>query len=106
MYVHVCITSVVSGDTVGNVRDGEDPNMDIDYTDETTAVTAHFDGFNSQSCGGIIRYEWAVGIDGSGKEDVFSFTENGIIFAPDGSGKAQVKLIVTYFKLYSNMYAA
>ena len=85
------ITSVVAGDTVGNVRDGEDPDVDIDYTDEIMAVTAHFDGFYSQSCGGFVRYEWAVGIDGIGKEEVFSFTVDGIIFAPDGSGKAQVK---------------
>jgi len=73
------------------VRDGEDPAVDIDFTDETTAITAHFDGFNSRSCGGIVRYEWAVSISGS-EEEVFSFTENGIIFAPDGSGKAQVKI--------------
>ena len=85
------IISVVAGDTVGIIRDGEDPDIDIDYTDETTAITAHFDGFNSQSCGGIVRYEWAVGIDSIGKEEVFSFTTNGLIFASDGSGKAQVK---------------
>lgn len=90
------ITSVVPGDTAGNVRDGENPNVDIDYTDETTAITAHFDGFSSQSCGGIVRYEWAVGIEGIGEEEVFSFTENGIIFAPDGSGKAQVEIIYSF----------
>ena len=89
-----CVTSVVEGDTVGNVRDGEDPAVDSDYTDEITAVTAHFDGFYSQSCGGIVRYEWAVGIDGIGKEEVFPFIENGIIFVPDGSGKAQVCMYI------------
>ena len=91
MYTHVCISSVISGDTTGNVRDGENPDDDIDYTDETTAITAHFDGFTSRSCGGIVRYVWAVGIDGIGQEEVLPFTEKGIIFRPDGSGKAQVK---------------
>jgi len=78
------------GDTAGNVRDGEDPVVDIDYTDEVTMITAHFDGFSSQSCGGIERYEWAVGVDGVGTETIFEFTDKGLIFSPDGSGKAQV----------------
>ena len=90
-FIFVCVCSVTSGDTAGNVRDGENPNDDIDYTDEITAITTHFDGFNSLSCGGIVRYEWAVGIDGIGQEEVFPFTENGLIFRPDGSGKAQVR---------------
>jgi len=85
------------GDTAGNVRDGEDPDVDIDYTDEVTMITAHFDGFNSQSCGGIVRYEWAVGIDGVGIETVFEFTDKGLIFAPDGSGKAQVCIYLFTF---------
>ena len=97
----LCVSSVIEGDTAGNVRDGENPTDDIDYTDETTAITTHFDGFNSQSCGGIIQYEWAVGIDGIGQEEVFAFTENGIIFEPDGSGRAQVKyFLFVHLKLY------
>ena len=68
---HVCVCSVTSGDTTGNVRDGENLNGDIDYTDEITAITTHFDGFSSVLCGGIVCYEWAVRIDGIGQEEVF-----------------------------------
>ena len=87
------------GDTAGNVRDGEDPTVDIDYTDEVTVISAHFDGFRSRSCGGIVQYEWAVGIDGVGRETVFEFTVKGLIFSSDGSGKAQV-----YKNTYIDMF--
>lgn len=66
--------------------------MDIDYTDEFTAVTAHFSGFSSQSCGGLVRYEWAVGVEeeGEGRESVMPFTNTGIVIGTNGTGYAQV----------------
>ena len=86
--------SVTVGDSAGVVYDGEDPaSLDIDYTDELTAVTAHFSGFSSQSCGGLVRYEWAVGVEeeGEGREAVMPFTNVGIVvIGTNGTGYAQV----------------
>lgn len=80
----------------GIVYDGEGPGMiDVDYTDETTAVTAHFSSFSSTRCGGVSRYEWAVG-EGWGEgelETVMRFTVKGIVVdETTGSGYAQVSI--------------
>ena len=67
--------------------------IDVDYTDELTAITAHFYGFFSQSCGGISNYEWAVGGDSS-RESVLPFTDSGVVVVgTNGSGYAQVSVI-------------
>ena len=68
--------------------------MDIDYTDEVTAITTQFYGFNSQACGGISQYEWAVGVanreGGVVKESVMAFTSIGVVtLSTPGSGYAQ-----------------
>lgn len=70
------------------------PLMDIDYTDEVTAVTAQFIGFESELCGGISSYEWAVGegYQGRGRESVMSFTTRGVVVEANGTGYAQVNL--------------
>ena len=85
---------VLPGDTVGTVNDGEDPDLnDVDYTAEATSITAHFDGFHSSQCGGIYRYEWAIGEEGEGveRESVMPFTGRGIVATGNnGSGYAQV----------------
>ena len=86
---------VVGGDSAGVVIDGDSPDQtDIDYTDEVTTVTAQFFGFNSQACGGISQYEWAVGVasreGGVVKESVMAFTTVGVVTLPTpGSGYAQ-----------------
>ena len=82
------------GDSAGVVYDGEDPSfIDVDYTDELTAITAQFYGFFSQSCGGISSYEWAVGGDSS-RESVLPFTDSGVVvIGTNGSGYAQVSVI-------------
>ena len=75
--------------------DGGDPAVgDIDYTDEIATVTTHFYGFNIQSCGGISRYEWAVGDSPSydSLATVLPFTESGIVMETNGSGYAQLPL--------------
>ena len=65
--------------------------MDIDYTDEMTAVSATFSGFLSQTCGGIARFEWAIGEDPVvSKESVLPFTDSGVVVVGNGSGYAQV----------------
>ena len=65
--------------------------MDVDYTDEVTAVSATFSGFLSQSCGGIAWFEWAVGEDPVySKESVLPFTDSGVVVVGNGSGYAQV----------------
>ncbi len=81
------------GDTSGTVYDGDRTgSLDFDFTDETTAITMHFDGFSSQSCGGISRYEWAVGVGEEEREQILPFTEQGIVVTgTGGSGYAQVK---------------
>ena len=89
--------SVTTGDSAGVVYDGEDPGLlDTDYTDELTAITAHFSGFSSQSCGGVVRYEWAVGVEseGVGRETVMPFTDTGIVVGANGTGYAQVCVCV------------
>ena len=67
---------------------------DYDFTAEVTAVTASFHNFSSQSCGGIARYEWAVGhgTEGPLRESLLSFTSQGIVDNGDGSGHAQLPL--------------
>ena len=72
--------------------DGESADFeDVDYTDETTAVTAHFLGFESELCGGISSYEWAVGEGNQGREreSVMPFTTQGIVAGANGTGYAQ-----------------
>lgn len=92
------------GDNAGVVFDGEDPDfVDTDYTDEVTAITAHFNGFSSQLCGGISRYEWAIG-EGSEplrRESVLPFTSKGIVaLSSPGTGYAQV--LLPNLKQYQN----
>ena len=84
--------SVAPGDAAGTVSDGDDPSgVDIDYTDEITAVSATFSGFLSQSCGGFARFEWAIGEDPVvSKESVLPFTDSGVVVVGNGSGYAQV----------------
>ena len=76
------------------VYDGEDLALiDVDYTDEATAVTVHFSGFSSTRCGGVSHYEWAVGEgwEEGRQETVMEFTERGIVVNwSTGSGYAQV----------------
>ena len=68
---------------------------DVDYTDEVTAVTAHFYGFDSELCGGISVYEWALGEGNEGlhRETVMPFTTRGIVaVGTSGSGYAQANI--------------
>ena len=95
--IYPSFCSVTTDDSAGVVYDGEDPGLlDIDYTDELTAITAHFFGFSSQSCGGLVRYEWAVGVEseGVGRETVMPFTDRGIVVGANGTGYAQVCVCV------------
>ena len=93
--LYISLLRVVDGDSAGVVIDGDSPDRtDIDYTDEVTTITAQFYGFNSQICGGISRYEWAVGVaneEGSvAKENVMAFTIDGVVtLDPPSSGYAQ-----------------
>ena len=82
---------VVTGGNAGTVLDGGGPT-DSDFTDEITVVTASFHSFSSQSCGGIVRYEWAVGVSAEGieRESLIQFTSKGIFDDGDGSGHAQL----------------
>ena len=86
---------VVAGDVSGRVYDGEDPALiDVDYTDEATAVTVHFAGFRSSRCGGLSHFQWAVGEgwEGEQRESLMTFTDRGIVVvdAASGGGYAQV----------------
>ncbi len=86
-----------AGDSAGTVIDGESSTLtgDTDYTDEITAVTAHFFGFESEMCGGIASYEWALGEGNQGRqrESVMPFTTRGIVaVGTSGSGYAQANL--------------
>ena len=97
----------IDGDTPGTVYDGENPGLiDVDYTDEATAITAHFSGFVTARCGGMPRFEWAVG-EGWGdgeRESIMAFTERGIVQTEEfGSGYAQV---CTYIIIYHSLPAA
>ncbi len=91
------MTRVSVGDAAGVVTDGDKPgSLDIDFTDETTAITMHFYGFSSQSCGGISQYEWAIGLEDEGqkREEVLPFTDYGIVVMDTGgSGYAQVRAV-------------
>lgn len=63
------------------------------YTDETTAMTTYFAGFHSETCGGIVHYEWAIGDKelGSGRESILPFTDSGVVVDETSeSGYAQV----------------
>ena len=84
----------MAGNVPGRVYDGEDPDLiDVDYTDEATAVTAHFEGFPSSDCGGFSRFEWAIGEgwERDQQDTVMSFTDRGVVVDPaTGSGYAQV----------------
>lgn len=86
-----------AGDSAGAVIDGERSTVseDTDYTDEITAVTAHFFGFESEICGGISSYEWALGEGSQGRqrESVMPFTTRGIVaVGTSGDGYAQASL--------------
>ena len=85
----------MAGDVSGRVYDGEDPALiDVDYTDEATAVTVHFAGFRSSQCGGLSHFQWAVGEgwEGEQRESLMTFTDRGIVVvdAASGGGYAQV----------------
>ena len=91
---------VVTGDTPGQVYDGENPALiDVDYTDEASAVTIHFDGFWTSVCGGVSHYEWSIGTswEEGEMESIMSFTERGIVSdAATSSGYAQVNCMAIY----------
>ena len=58
-------------------------------------MTAHFFGFESEICGGISSYEWALGEGNLGREreSVMPFTTRGIVAGDtSGSGYAQANL--------------
>ena len=63
---------------------------DIDFTDEMTAISAHFSGFFSQRCGGVQQFLWAVGKSPEDKSSVLPFTDIGVVMVGNGSGYAQV----------------
>ena len=73
--------------------------IDVQFTDEATAVTAHFSGFSSTRCGGVVYYEWAVG-EGWGdgeRESVMSFTEKGVVVEDPSSGSGYVQVCTLIF---------
>lgn len=90
------VCRVAEGDSAGVVWDGVvgGEMRDYDYTDEITAVTALFHGFSSQQCGGLVSYQWAVGVEseGEGRESLLQFTSRGVTDNGDGSGHAQLPL--------------
>ena len=94
--MQLSISRLSAGDSAGIVIDGERSTLeeDIDYTDEITAVTAHFFGFESELCGGISSYEWALGEGNQGleRESVMPFTTQGIVADVSGTGYAQANL--------------
>ena len=77
------------------VYDGEDPGLiDVDYTDEATAVTIQFSGFVSFQCGGLSHFQWAVGEgwEGEERDSVLELTDRGLVVLDiaSGLGYAQV----------------
>ena len=86
----------MSGDRAGVVSDG-DSGEDVDYTDEVTSVSAHFSGFFSTQCGGVMEYLWAVGRSEEEKSSLLPFTDIGVVFSADGSGYAQVSTLHAKF---------
>ena len=93
---HHTYDRVIIGDIPGIVNDGEDPMIDVQFTDEATAVTAHFSGFLSTRCGGVAYYEWAVG-EGWGdgeRESVMIFTEKGVVVVDSSIGSGYVQVCV------------
>lgn len=88
---------VMAGDVSGRVYDGENPDLiDVDYTDEATAVTVHFVGFLSSQCGGFSQFLWAIGEgwEGEKRESVMEFTDRGMVVdTATGFGHAQVLTI-------------
>ena len=80
-------------DYSGTVFDGYIPYDDIDYTDELSSISTYFSGFFSQKCGGIVKYQWAVGSGDNDIGSVLSYTDAGIVVAGNGSGYAQVRII-------------
>ena len=90
MYLRVNVS-----DSAGIVIDGYLSMLnDVDYTDEITAVSAQFTGFESKLCGGISSYEWAIGegYEGLERESLMAFTTRGIVDRENGTGYAQVNL--------------
>ena len=101
LVIYTCTCRLSAGDSAGTVIDGESSTLteDTDYTDEITAVTAHFFGFDSEICGGISSYEWALGEGSQGRqrESVMSFTTRGIVaVGTSSSGYAQANLPSLY----------
>ena len=94
------------GDHAGVVYDGFYPgNVDVDFTDEVAAISAYFDGFLGQQCGGIVRYLWAVGSDDEQKkESVMPYTESGIVVVGNGSGYAQVSVSFSHCEMLAPCY--
>ena len=90
----------MAGDVSGRVYDGEDPGLiDVDYTDEATAVTVHFAGFLSSQCGGLSQFLWAIGEgwEGEKRESVMEFTDKGVVVdTATGLGYAQVFTIPSH----------
>ena len=72
---------VAKEDVAGTVLDGPDPNNDLALQRDDT-ITATFYGWESQLCGGMMGYEWALGTIPGGT-DVMGFTPEGIVMMGD-----------------------
>ena len=82
---------VVKSDVAGVAFDGESESADADYQRHGFAVTTHFNGFESERCGGIAGYTWSIGRQPA-LSDIQPFTTEGIVMYTNGSGKAQIPL--------------
>ena len=97
----MCLYCRVSlGDHAGVVYDGfYSGGIDVDYTDEVAAISAYFDGFLGQQCGGISQYQWSIGSDDEeNKASVMPYTDSGIVVVGNGSGYAQVTFSLKQYK--------
>eukprot|EP00118_Oscarella_pearsei_P018126 m.184105 g.184105 ORF g.184105 m.184105 type:complete len:5153 (+) comp39317_c0_seq2:47-15505(+) len=81
---------VVKADVAGIATDGE-TNIDADYQRHGYAVTAHFSGYESERCGGMAGYVWAIGSSPS-QANIQPFTMEGLAVYGNGSGAAQMPM--------------
>ena len=79
---------VVEADVAGVVLDGPD-TTDAMFQRQSDTVTVQFTPFSSKRCGGISKYEWAIGTSPL-EDDLQSFSKVGIVVRDDDSGFAQV----------------
>ena len=78
------------GDVSGFVSDGDEPDSG-GFQRHGFAVTTRFFGFESERCGGLADFAWAVGTRRF-SSDVMLFTSEGIVVGEDGSGHAQIPI--------------